>query len=153
LDGLLNYYNLTNTKIEIDIIAAFHRIYPTLDRFPKPYIAESASNLKQSLSTDLIKGITCSCSGFYAPQGRKLRYELGRPDILEVLTSFSFDTHRITNFEMETGAMYGLAKLLGHECCSINLIVANRIRQEFSSNYKTKMNEMIEMVLDRIDRM
>jgi uridine phosphorylase len=102
------------------------------------------------MSGGLIKGITVSCPGFYGPQGRVLRFEPSRPDMIEKLSSFRYKENRITNFEMETGAMYGLARVLGHYCCSVNLIVANRITHQFSHQYKEKMNELIKLVLDRI---
>lgn len=96
------------------------------------------------------KGITASCSGFYAPQMRQLRLEPARPDMIERLKSFRFESERITNFEMETGAMYGLAKLLGHHCCSVNVIVANRIAQQYSVDAESAMHKLIKMVLDRL---
>lgn len=95
-------------------------------------------------------GMTASCSGFYAPQGRVLRLPLGRTDMIEKLSAFKHGEHRVTNFEMETGAMYGLAKLLGHHCCAVNVIVANRIVQQFSKNYELAMDKLIVTVLDRV---
>jgi uridine phosphorylase len=94
--------------------------------------------------------MTASCSGFFGPQGRVLRAELARTDMIEKLNSFKYEDLRVTNFEMETGAMYGLARILGHECAAVNVIVANRISQVFSKNYHHAMNTLIETVLDRI---
>ncbi len=136
LDGLLNFYKTENTPVEKEIMDAFNVHYPNLNIFPRSYLAEGASRLVEILSPGMLKGITASCSGFYAPQGRVLRYELARKDMLEKLSSFRFNSHRLTNFEMETGAMYGLAKLLGHQCCSVNMIVANRIIQQFQKTMK-----------------
>ena len=106
--------------------------------------------LVDRLGEGMQPGITASCSGFYAPQMRQLRLEPSRPDMISKLSSFRYGNHRITNFEMETGAMYGLAKLLGHHCCAVNVIVANRVVQQFSKKYHEKMNELIETVLERI---
>ncbi len=153
LDGLLNFYKLQNDKEESDIINAFRLHYPTHGILALPYLARCSSKLEAAISEGMHKGITASCSGFYAPQGRVLRYELARPDFIESLNTFSFSNKRITNFEMETGAMYGLAKILGHHCCSINAVVANRITNEHTHNAEDTMNKLIKLVLDRIATM
>lgn len=150
LDGLLNFYQLKNNRDETDIIEAFRRHYPNHGVLPQSYISECSTVLRQKISNGMFVGITASCSGFYAPQGRVLRLPLGRTDMIEKLNTFRHNQHRITNFEMETGAMYGLAKLLGHHCCSVNVIVANRIAQQFSKNYEVAMDKLIVTVLDRI---
>lgn len=150
LDGLLNFYRLTNEKEEENIIDAFRIHYPTNGILALPYIARCSPVLEKALSKGMHTGITASCSGFYAPQGRVLRYELARPDFISSLHTFRFGDHRITNFEMETGAMYGLARILGHHCCSINAIVANRITNEHTHKGEETMNRLIETVLDRI---
>ncbi len=150
LDGLLNFYKLKNDEEENQIIKAFRIHYPNEGILSLPYIARCSNKLEEKLSTGMFKGMTASCSGFYAPQGRILRYELARPNFIETLHSFEFSGNRITNFEMETGAMYGLAKILGHQCCSINAIVANRITNEHTHKGEETMNAMIETVLDRI---
>ena len=98
----------------------------------------------------MFKGITASCSGFYAPQMRQLRLEPSRMDMIDKLHTFNFGEHRITNFEMETGAMYGLARLMGHHCCAVNVIVANRITQEYSKDAESAMHRLIKTVLDRL---
>ena len=150
LDGLLNFYQLKNEGDEKDIIEAFRKHYPNHSIFPESYLAKGSSLLVDKLSHGMYKGITASCSGFYAPQMRELRLKPSRPYMIDKLTSFSFGKHRITNFEMETGAMFGLAKLLGHHCCAVNLIVANRIVQQYSKNAESKMHELIQTVLERV---
>lgn len=150
LDGLLNFYRLTNDPEEDEIIQAFRRHYPNEGILPQSYLARCSPKLEHALSSGMFKGITASCSGFYAPQGRVLRYELARPDFIQTLHRFHFGEHRVTNFEMETGAMYGLARILGHHCCSINAIVANRITNEHTHRGEDTMNRLIETVLDRI---
>jgi uridine phosphorylase len=150
LDGLLNFYKLSNDAEEKKIIDAFRIHYPNEGILSLPYIARCSSKLEDKLSSGMYKGITASCSGFYAPQGRVLRYELARPNFIQTLHSFENGGNRITNFEMETGAMYGLAKILGHHCCSINAIVANRITNEHTHNAEKTMDSLIETVLDRI---
>ncbi len=153
LDGLLNFYRLINEKDEVAIIDAFRIHYPNEGILSLPYISRCSSKLETALSDGMHKGITASCSGFYAPQGRILRYELARPDFIEKLSTFRMGDHRITNFEMETGAMYGLAKILGHNCCSINAIVANRITNKHTKAGDETMNRLIVTVLDRIASM
>jgi len=150
LDGLLNFYKYSNTNEEQKIISSFRSHYPNEGVFAQSYIAGCSAMLEEKLSGGMLKGITASCSGFYGPQGRMLRAALSRNDLIEKLNSFSYDKLRITNFEMETGAMYGLARILGHECCSVNVIVANRITQSFSKNYNASMEALIETVLERI---
>ncbi len=150
LDGLLNFYQYTNTPEEQAIIEGFRKHYPNNCKLPESYLTRSSLKLEKALSEGMYKGITASCSGFYAPQGRVLRYQLARTDMIEKLNSFRHGEHKVTNFEMETGAMYGLAKILGHHCCAVNLIVANRIAQEFSKKYEERMHQLIQTVLDRI---
>ncbi len=150
LDGLLNFYKLENNALEDNIIQAFRKHFPADGVFSQAYLAEGSSRLIELLSPGMVKGITASCSGFYAPQMRQLRLEPSRPDMIDKLCSFRYGDHRITNFEMETGAMYGLAKLLGHHCCSVNVIVANRIAQQYSKDADAAMHILIKLVLDRL---
>lgn len=150
LDGLLNFYHPENTAEEKAICDAFSAHYPSECRLPAAYITKSPGKLFGVLSKGMFTGITASCSGFYGPQGRTLRLSPFRPDIVERLNSFRHGELRITNFEMETGAMYGLAKLLGHECCSANVIVANRLAGQYSKNADHAMNQLIENVLDKL---
>jgi uridine phosphorylase len=150
LDGLLNFYKLTNDEDEAEIIHTFINHFPNQGIFPQSYLSRASSKLVDLLSLDMHKGITASCSGFYAPQMRQLRLQPSRLDLIEKLSTFRFNENRITNFEMETGAMYGLAKLLGHHCCSVNVIVANRISQQYSALPEKAMHKLIIMVLDRL---
>lgn len=150
LDGLLNFYRLTNTEQEKQIISDFNEYYPNQSVFPRSYLTGASGLLFNHLSPDTHTGITASCSGFYGPQGRIVRLDIARTDMIEKLSSFRHGEHRITNFEMETGAMYGLARLLGHHCCSLNVIVANRLAQQYSKNADESMKKLILLVLDRL---
>ncbi len=150
LDGLLNFYHLENDKEENDIIQSFRNHFPNQGIFPQSYLARASDKLLTLLSPDMHKGITASCSGFYAPQMRQLRLQPSRMDLIDKLSGFKHQDNRITNFEMETGAMYGLAKLLGHHCCAVNVIVANRISQKYSSNAEESMHKLIQITLDRL---
>ncbi|HMD00796.1 MAG TPA: hypothetical protein VKH37_11615, partial [Ferruginibacter sp.] len=94
------------------------------------------------------KGITVTCPGFYGPQGRILRLGLSSPGLINKLTDFKFNNHRITNFEMETSAIYGLGRLMGHDCLSVNAIVANRVIQEFSKDSNAAVENLIVKALE-----
>lgn len=150
LDGLLNFYKLINDDEEDQLVQAFRKHYPSHGILPQSYISRSSGKLVDLLSPGMFKGITASCSGFYAPQMRQLRLEPSRMDMIDKLHTFNYGEHRITNFEMETGAMYGLASLLGHHCCSVNVIVANRIAQQYSKDAEGAMHKLIQTVLDRL---
>jgi uridine phosphorylase len=150
LDGLLNFYELFNDEEESEIINTFINHFPNQGIFSQSYLSRASKKLIDLLSPEMYKGITASCSGFYAPQMRQLRLKPSRMNLIEKLNSFRFKENKITNFEMETGAMYGLAKLLGHHCCSVNVIVANRISQQYSEDPEKAMHKLIVTVLDRL---
>ena len=98
----------------------------------------------------MMKGMTISAPGFYGPQGRILRLHLVDDKLNEKITSFSYADKRINNFEMESSAIYGLAKLLGHDALTICCIIANRLRKEYSSNYKIAVEKLVKKVLNRL---
>ena len=116
-----------------------------------PYIAGASGSLIKYFVKDFYQGITVTCPGFYGPQGRVLRLGISNPELINRLTQFRFGQHRITNFEMETSAIYGLGKLLGHQCLSLNVIVANRIKKEFSKDGKAAVERLIEKSLNIIE--
>ena len=96
------------------------------------------------------KGITATANGFYGPQGRSLRLSAKVPDLNEFLNRFEYKGNRITNFEMETSALYGLSALLGHEACTVCAIIANRFIKSYSKDYKKTVNQLIEVTLQRL---
>lgn len=150
LDGLLNFYAYNNTNEEKKIIETFKAYYPNYGTFAQSYLFKGSDLLFDTLSPGMHTGITASCCGFYGPQGRVVRAPLARAGMIDLLSSFRTADIRITNFEMETSAMFGLASILGHHCASVNVIVANRIKQEFSKDYKTSLGNMIVTCLDRL---
>ena len=95
-------------------------------------------------------GITATASGFYGPQGRKLRLEMLFPEQNNALSKFSFKAHRIINFEMETSALYGLSSLLGHKAVTVCAIIANRYRKEFTKRPDLVISELIDQTLERL---
>ena len=98
----------------------------------------------------MIQGITATSPGFYGPQGRVLRLPLFDPYQNEKITSFGFAGLRITNYEMETSALYGLGKMLGHQTCTICAIIANRLAKTYSKDYKKTVDKMIGIVIERL---
>jgi len=149
-DGLMNFYKWKNSEDEKKLFKQFMDYFHETENIAKPYLFSSSKMLEQKISGGMIKGITATWPGFYAPQGRVLRYELAHPDMIERLSGFREGNLRITNFEMETSAMCGLARILGHHTCSVNAIVANRITKEHTLKGEETMNRMIETVLDRL---
>lgn len=150
LDNLMHYY-VTSPNPEEQFILSEFQAHSHLDGHPlKPYIAEGSIRLINILDEEVLHGITVTCPGFYGPQGRVLRAPLAFPQLLAALSSFSSRGHRITNFEMETAAIYGLGKLLGHHCLSLSAIVANRVNQTFSKNAAKTIDSMIQMFLGKL---
>jgi uridine phosphorylase len=119
-------------------------------RFVNPYCVGCSDILEDKLGQGVIKGITATASGFYGPQGRKLRLNVQDQDFNKKLEEFRFGNLKVTNFEMETSALYGLSKMLGHQAVTICVIIANRFLKEFSKDYKTSVNKLILQVLDRL---
>lgn len=150
LDNVAHFYPIEFTNSEKELAKNFH-LHAGYPNTIVPYACEASENLVSKLvSEKTTKGITVTSSGFYAPQGRSLRLGLRNPDINELITSFSFETHRIVNFEMESSALFALGKAMGHEVATICLGVANRPNMEFSKGYAVEMNELIKYVLERI---
>lgn len=153
LDNLLHYYRFENNADETYVLHDFQN-HTLLSGNPiQPYIAEGSVRLLNHFSEGYTHGITVTCPGFYAPQGRRLRLPLAFPGLVDTLSTFRSGMHRITNFEMETSAIYGLGKLLGHHCLSINTIVANRQAKTFSKDAPSAIDHMIRKSLEIISHL
>lgn len=150
LDGMLNFYQKSFDPDEQELMDAFHKQINYPKELPLPYIVRGDESLFHLFAQENRTGITATASGFYGPQGRKLRLETSFPKQNEVLGSFEYKTRRITNFEMETSALYGLSALLGHKAITICAIIANRYRKEFSKNPHQLISELIDQVLERL---
>ncbi len=150
LDNLLHYYRFENNADELFLLNAFSQHTHLTGNPVQPYIAEGSIRLLNHFTGDYIHGITVTCPGFYAPQGRKLRLPLAFPTLVDTLSTFESGGHRITNFEMETSAIYGLGKLMGHHCLSVNTIVANRQAKTFSKDAASAVENMIRKSLEII---
>ncbi len=150
LDNLLNFYRGENNEEEKQILHSFITHTRVNEQITNPYIAGAGSKLLKHFTDGYHNGITITCPGFYGPQGRVLRLGLKFPGLNDHLTSFLFGPHRISNFEMETSAIYGLGRLLGHQCLSLNAVVANRVRKEFSKDGQAAVRGLIRHSLDII---
>ena len=148
LDNLLNFYAYEQTAEESELATAFITQSALDTRITYPYIFAGSRYLLDQFGNNFHKGITVTCPGFYGPQGRILRLGLRSPGLIDKLTQFSFKELRITNFEMETSALFGLGRLLGHECMSINAIIANRVDRQFSENTEATIEKLIQQGLE-----
>ena len=144
VDNLLNFYRLEQNNQEKELLHAFVTHTQVHNQIGQPYISSGAGSLLKHFVKDFHQGITVTCPGFYGPQGRVLRLGVRNPHFVNRLTDFRFGQHRITNFEMETSAIYGLGRLLGHHCLALNAIVANRVAGEFSKDGKAAVEGLIK---------
>lgn len=151
MDGLLHFYDDSLMVRDLDMEEAFYEHSSWDDSKALPYIVKGSVELHDLLeSEDSRSGITATACGFYGPQGRMLRLTPSPENINEILSDFKYKEFRITNFEMETSAIYGLAKLLGHEALSLNCIVANRALGEFSKDSYKSIDKMIQYALGKL---
>lgn len=149
LDNVAHFYALDFSQKEQDILAEIIHHCPFPEKV-QPYLVSADTELTNKLSSDAtVKGITLTASGFYGPQGRALRLPL-KNQWRETLENVSFKGNSITNFEMESSALFALGRGLGHSCATICLGIANRPTGEFSKDYSQDMNKLIQYVLDRI---
>jgi uridine phosphorylase len=150
-DNLLNYYACTKTSEENGLVDAFVKHTGLPANITVPYVSKGSEVLLNKFpDAQYHKGVTVTCPGFYGPQGRILRLPLAVPGLINKLTDFRHGNDKITNFEMETSAIYGLGKLLGHHCLSINVIVANRVLQQFSKDSNAAVEKMIKTSLEHL---
>lgn len=149
MDGLMHFY-AHSFEQEEPVLNAFmeHTQWPP--GLNRPYLVKGDEGLLSLIGQDIFKGITATASGFYGPQGRELRLKPAIPDMNERLASFRYRNLRITNFEMETSALFGLSRLLGHHAATVCVIIANRIRKEYSKDYKKSVEKLIGTMLDRL---
>jgi uridine phosphorylase len=152
IDNLLNFYRLEQNDEEKQLLHSFVTGTQMHSQIGYPYIAGASASLIKHFVKDFFQGITVTCPGFYGPQGRVLRLGISNPELINRLTQFRFGQHRITNFEMETSAIYGLGRLLGHNCLSLNAVIANRVRKDFSKDSATAVENLIIKVLETVSK-
>ncbi len=148
-DALMNYYTNHLDPNDLELQKAVDTYFSAI-KTVSPYLTSGSSTLKEKIGFGLPCGITATAPGFYAPQGRQVRAKNAVPEFLNYLQSFKYNNQRITNLEMETAGIYALAKVLGHEALSVNVILANRETLKFSKHPKKTIDEAIQLVLERL---
>ncbi|MFA8451099.1 MAG: nucleoside phosphorylase [Bacteroidales bacterium] len=150
LDGLIQFYDVKKGLVNHEMTQAFMDHVHWHKDFPVPYIVEGSKELLETLGKGLYKGITATAPGFYGPQGRRLRVPLRAPEMNELIESFNFEGCRVSNFEMETSALYGLGGHMGHNMLTMCAIIANRVTEKFNPNYKQSVEKLIQLTLERL---
>ena len=149
-DGLLNWYADID-KVNIpEMEEAFKKHTHWDSRLSSPYFVKAGQRLIDAFRDCTVKGVTISAQGFYGPQGRVVRLPLAMPDMLETFESFRFGEYRITNFEMESSAVAGLAAHLGHEAGTVCCAIANRYLKDSNTNYKPRVRQLVELALGKM---
>ena len=149
-DGLIHYYAGSEKIREEEFEKAFCKHVDRPSCHCIPYVVSADEELVDRIGFDMIRGVTVSAIGFYGPQGRYVRLPLSDPDMNAKIESFRYGKYAITNYEMESSAVAGLSKLMGHKAMTVCLIIANRITLDSKSDYKGSIEELIKTVLDRI---
>jgi len=150
-DGMLNFYAKREEYCDVDFEKAFKTFTNWNKSLPTFYVVDSSEKLRLKFNDGIFThGVTISAPGFYGPQGRVLRLPLAVPELNSQIEEFRYNQHRIINFEMESSAIYGLSKMLGHEALTICLIIANRVVLTANENYRDEMKRLIILVLERL---
>ena len=152
-DGLLNFYEGRNAVCDLALERALlnHLGWTGNLCAPAPYVIDADAELVERIAgQDMIRAITVACGGFFGPQGRQLRIPLADPRQNEKIESFSYNGMQITNFEMESSALAGLARLMGHKATTCCMVIANRVAGKADPGYKNRIDELIQLVLNRI---
>lgn len=150
-DGVLNYYAGRNSVADLDFEDAFCDAVGWNSLWAKPYVVDADPHLVDLIGRDdMVRGNTISAVGFYGPQGRELRLPLANPDLNRRIEEFRHAGRKVTNYEMESAPLQGLSRLMGHKAMTVCSIIANRMRQDATPNYKTAIRDLIGTVLDRI---
>ncbi|MDR1739936.1 MAG: nucleoside phosphorylase [Bacteroidales bacterium] len=152
LDGLLNYYEINPELYEKELLEEILNHLQLPLEFARPYIVKCSQELMDKIGFDMIKDMTATAPGFFAPQGRKLRLPLVMPDLPDRLTSFRSGEKRFANLEMETSALYGLGRGLGHNTLTVCVLIANRVNKTFSEDYKPYVAKLTQTVIERLCR-
>jgi len=150
IDGLVYFYDKGEAVSDLDMVAKFVEHTRWNKRLATPYFVYSDKELIEKIGFDMIKGITCSASGFYGPQGRHVRLGLTNPEQNHLMESFEYGGLKISNYEMESSALSGLSAMMGHKAMTVCLIIANRYSNNMNTDYKGSFDELITKVLDRI---
>lgn len=149
MDNVLHYYAYENTDDETRLLNGLIHATEWPENLPLPYVARADAKLVQALGHGNVVGLTLTSGGFYGPQGRQLRAVPSVEGLNEKLSAFEYEGTRVSNFEMETSALYGLGGMLGHRVCTMCTVVANRLRKEYSKDHHGAIDRMIKEALER----
>ena len=150
-DGLLNFYARRNEICDLELEEAFKAHVDWNPQLCAPYVVDNDADLLSCVAKDdMVRGITIACGGFYGPQGRELRLPLADPHLNDKIETFEHSGLRITNFEMESSALAGLSRLMGHRAMTCCMVIANRRAKNVKLTYKNTIDDLIQLVLDRI---
>ncbi len=152
-DGLLNFYQGRNAVCDLAMERALlnHLGWSGNMCAPAPYVIDADSELVGRIAgDDMVRGVTVACGGFFGPQGRQLRIPLADPNQNEKIENFEYQGMKITNFEMESSALAGLSRLMGHKATTVCMVIANRRAGKANTGYKNQIDDLITLVLDRI---
>lgn len=150
-DGVLNFYAGRDAVCDLAFEQAFCETVGWNRQWASPYVIDADAELVARIDTgDMVRGVTISANGFYGPQGRELRVPLADPDLNRKIEAFAHDGRVVTNYEMESSALAGLARLMGHRAMTVCCIIANRLAGEANVGYKGSIEGLIEKVLQRI---
>lgn len=150
LDGLLYFYKGNEAVNEIAMRDAFIEQMDYPKDLPMPYVVEGSKELFERLGQGYYQGLTATAPGFYGPQGRTLRMPLAYPENNRKIEAFRYQDWRVCNFEMESSALYGLGKMMGHRCLTICAVIANRVSEKFCADYHPYIDKLITNTLDRL---
>lgn len=152
-DGLMNWYADRDQISVLEMENAFVRHVGWDRHLPAPYFVKAGEKIIDLFKDCTVKGVTISAPGFYGPQGRVIRMGLAMPDMLEKFESFRFGDYRITNFEMESSAVAGIAAHLGHNAGTVCCAIANRYLKSSNPDYKPQVRKLVELSLQRMSRL
>lgn len=150
LDGLLYFYEKHKEVNLVELRDAFIKQMDYPKDLPLPYAVEGSKELFDRLAEGYQQGITATAPGFYGPQGRTLRMHLTYPENNRKMEAFSYNGWRVCNFEMESSALYGLGKMMGHNCLTICAVIANRVTEKFANDYHPYVKKLVENTMQRL---
>lgn len=150
LDGLLYFYGKNEEVNNVAMRDAFIKQMDYPKDLPLPYVVEGSKELFDRLAQGYYQGLTATAPGFYGPQGRTLRMGLAYPEHNRKIESFNYQGWRVCNFEMESSALYGLGKMMGHNCLTICVAIANRVTEKFASDYHPYVKKLVINTLERL---
>ena len=150
-DGVINYYAKRNEVADLEFERQFCEFVKWNPLFAKPYVVEADPTLVEKIGRDdMVRGYTISAVGFYGPQGREVRLGLAEPELNKRIEQFEYQGGHITNYEMESAALQGMAKMMGHRAMTVCSIIANRVATKANPNYKTAVNDLVATVIERL---